>query len=84
MASLAILAVPKIAICAHWLGGLENVGPVSPSTLQHTPIGRTTYPNACYQSLGIELKRLKQGGMRIHQAYHHNVKFCVTKSSVLN
>jgi len=84
VASLAVLAVPKIAICAHWLGGLENVGPPSPSTVHHTLIGSTTYPNACHQSLGIELKRLKQGRMRIHQAYHHNVKFCVTKSSVLN
>jgi hypothetical protein len=53
VAYLAILAVPKVATSPHWLGGLDNTGPASPSTLHHTPTRKTTHPNACYQSLEL-------------------------------
>jgi hypothetical protein len=49
----AILAVPKVATSPHWLGGLDNTGLASPSTLHHTPTRKTTHPNACYQSLEL-------------------------------
>jgi hypothetical protein len=53
VAYLAILAVPKVATSPHWLGGLDNAGLASPSTLHHTPTRKTTHPNACYQSLEL-------------------------------
>jgi len=84
VAYLAVLAVPKVATSPHWLGGLDNASQASPSTLHHTPTRRTTQPNACYQSLGIGLRRLKQDRKRNHQAYRHNAKFCMTMFCVLN
>jgi hypothetical protein len=84
VASLAILAVPKVTTSPHWLGGLDNAGLASPSTLHHTPTRRTTHPNAFYQSLGIGLRRLKQDRARNHQVYRHNVKFCMTTFCVLD
>jgi hypothetical protein len=55
------------------------------------PIHSTSYTNKkdntskCFLPIiGIGLRRLKQGWTRNHQAYHHNVKFCVTMFYVLN
>jgi hypothetical protein len=45
VAHLAILAVPKVATSPHWLGGVDNTGPASPSTLHYTPTRKTTHPN---------------------------------------
>jgi hypothetical protein len=84
VASVAIRAVPAVATSTHWLGGLDNAGPASLFMLHCTLTRRTTHPNACYQSLGIGLIRWKQGKMRNHQAYRHNVKFWKTTFYILN